>query len=128
MLKQLVTLVLLSAFLATPALAQRPKAQRQPQQQSRPARKAQRNLKRTDAQQARKFQRALNLNESQMTRLNSLLAERNQAMEQLRTNRTKQRKQDAQAVQDRFQTGLRAVLTPEQEQLFDSRLNGRKQK
>ena len=136
MIRRLITIALIATFLTAPAWAQRPRAQGQRQQQqlkrllkqkkAGPARKAKQNAKRADAQQVRKFQRALDLTDAQTPALRGLLATRDQELARLKAAGKGQRKQDPQAIQERFLTGFRALLAPEQAQILDNRKNGRK--
>jgi hypothetical protein len=144
MMRRFATVAIISAFLVTPALAQQRKTARQAERQQQQAQKvreqredkardqAQRQAKRTDDRQVQKLQRALNLTDPQSEQIRGLLATRAEELAQLKATRKGQkgqkgqRKEDAQDIQERFQTGLRAILSPDQAQLLDSRRNGRK--
>ena len=138
MIRRIVIIAILSAFLVAPALAQRPNAARQAERQQQPLKKALKQGKRktaeraqqkangADVQQAQRLQRALNLTDTQAQQVRGLLATRDQELAQLKATGKGQRKDGAQAIQERFQTGLRALLTPDQAQRFDSKRNGRK--
>jgi hypothetical protein len=69
----------------------------------------------------------LNLTDTQTEQVRGLLATRDQELAQLKATGKGQRKDGAQAIQERFQTGLRALLTPDQAQRFDGKRNGKAQ-
>jgi len=128
MIRRIATIAIISAFLVVPAQAQRPNAARQTQKQGKgkASRQDPQKAEQADARQLQKLQRALKLTDAQSEQVSGLLATRRQDLAQLKTTGKDQRKQNAQAAQERFQTGLRAVLSPEQAQLFDNKRNGRK--
>jgi len=135
MFRKALTIAIVTASLVTPALAQRTPAagqkqrlqQQQTKRQKLEKRKVQTRRQKGPDAGGRKLQRQLNLTEGQTEQLRSLLATRQQEIERLRTgNDKKGRKADAQAARDQFQSGLRAILTPEQAAIFDQK--GRREK
>ena len=137
MIRRLATIAILSTLLVTPALAQRPKARQDQRQQqqlrkllkqrtAKRARKIQRKGKRADAQQVQEFQRALDLTDAQAAQVRGIIATRDNELAGLKAGGKGQQKRDAQAIQERFQMNLRALLSPDQARLFDSKRNGRK--
>jgi hypothetical protein len=73
----------------------------------------------------RKFQKTLGLTADQTSTLQALLAERDRQLETLRTaGKSKGRKQN---IQEQFQSSVRAILTPEQVEIFDRGAVGKKE-
>ena len=138
MFRKVLTIGVVSACLVLPALGQTPKrgqAQREQQQQARRELRAQREQKkqrleargkqRPDAG-IRKFQRGLNLSEAQSEQLKALVSARDMELQRLRAEGAKGRKGDARALQEKFRSDFRAILTPEQAEKFDQRARGQK--